>query len=44
MPGEFYQYPAPIEGPDVPYKNAPESNPVLRGRLLQIGAYLWVCV
>nr|KMM72600.1 glutamyl-tRNA(Gln) amidotransferase subunit A [Coccidioides posadasii RMSCC 3488] len=35
-----YQYPTPIEGPNVPYKNEGASNPVLRGRLLQIGASL----
>jgi hypothetical protein len=38
MSGKFYQYPDPLEGPDVPYKNEAGSNPALRGRLLQIGA------
>ncbi|KAK2747711.1 hypothetical protein FQN55_004881 [Onygenales sp. PD_40] len=36
----FYNYPTPREGPDVPYRNVTESNPVLRGRLLEIGASL----
>ncbi|KAL1953999.1 hypothetical protein VTO42DRAFT_1854 [Malbranchea cinnamomea] len=40
MANTFYQYPEPLEGPQVPYKNAPESNPALRGTLLQIGGSL----
>jgi hypothetical protein len=40
MESKFYQYPDPLEGPDVPYKTKSESNPVLRGKLLQIGASL----
>ncbi|EEP82255.1 conserved hypothetical protein [Uncinocarpus reesii 1704] len=37
---QFCQYPTAVEGPTVPYKNEATSNPVLRGRLLQIGASL----
>ncbi|KKZ66509.1 amidase [[Emmonsia] crescens] len=36
----FHNYPIPREGPDIPLKRAPASNPVLRGRLLEIGASL----
>ncbi|PGH28186.1 hypothetical protein AJ80_00076 [Polytolypa hystricis UAMH7299] len=36
----FFQYPSPREGPALPYKNATESNPVLRGRLLELAASL----
>ncbi|PGH11975.1 hypothetical protein AJ79_04562 [Helicocarpus griseus UAMH5409] len=36
----FYNYPVAREGPNIPYKYAPTSNPVLRGRLLEIGASL----
>ncbi|KAK2768358.1 hypothetical protein FQN54_000212 [Arachnomyces sp. PD_36] len=36
----FYDYPSPKQGPSVPYKNKPESNPVLRGLPLAIGASL----
>ena len=41
MTDRFYEYPDPLEGPNEPYKNAPESNPALRGRLLQIGGSLY---
>jgi hypothetical protein len=42
MSGKFYQYPDPLEGPNVPYKNEAVSNPALRGKLLQIGASMYV--
>ncbi|WEW54826.1 hypothetical protein PRK78_000251 [Emydomyces testavorans] len=38
FPPSFRQLPPPIEGPKVAYKNEAASNPVLRGRLLQIAA------
>ncbi|EGE80878.1 amidase [Blastomyces dermatitidis ATCC 18188] len=38
----FHDYPIPREGPDVPLKYPPASNPILRGRLLELGASL-VC-
>ncbi|KAF3898241.1 N-acylethanolamine amidohydrolase [Trichophyton interdigitale] len=36
----YRTFPTPIEGPNVPYKAAQESNPILRGRVLEIAATL----
>ena len=38
----YISYPQAVEGPTIPYKKIPDSNPVLRGTLLVIGA--WLCV
>ncbi|KAK2743799.1 hypothetical protein FQN57_004736 [Myotisia sp. PD_48] len=37
---QYYNFPRPIEGPDVPYKSSTESNPILRGRVLQVAGNL----
>ncbi|KAK2864942.1 hypothetical protein FQN49_004063 [Arthroderma sp. PD_2] len=39
-PNPYKTFPTPIEGPKVPYKATDESNPILRGRLLEIAATL----
>ncbi|KAF3481266.1 amidase [Arthroderma uncinatum] len=39
-PNRYQTFPTPIEGPQVPYKLTSESNPILRGRLLEIAATL----
>ncbi|OAX78690.1 hypothetical protein ACJ72_07000 [Emergomyces africanus] len=36
----FHDCPIPLEGPNIPLKHPSRSNPVLRGRLLEIGASL----
>lgn len=38
----YRTFPTPVEGPKVPYKAAQESNPILRGRVLEIAATLSV--
>lgn len=35
---DYYNYPTPCEGPDVPYYNPEKSNPVVRGLPLLIVA------
>ncbi|KAK4232636.1 fatty acid amide hydrolase [Podospora fimiseda] len=38
---KFVNYPEPLKGPDIPYKNEPRpNNPVLRGIVLVIAAFL----
>ncbi|KAI5296198.1 hypothetical protein KEM52_005218 [Ascosphaera acerosa] len=37
---EFIDYPLPLEGPYVPFRYAEVSNPVIRGKALQVGAAL----
>jgi hypothetical protein len=41
-PPRYIGYPQPVEGPTIPYKKIPDSNPVVRGTLLVIGAWLSV--
>ncbi|TVY18978.1 Fatty acid amide hydrolase [Lachnellula arida] len=36
----FFGYPKPVQGPTIPYKKAEDSNPVIRGTLLVVGAWL----
>ncbi|TVY31473.1 Fatty acid amide hydrolase [Lachnellula subtilissima] len=36
----FFGYPKPIKGPIIPYKKAEDANPVVRGTLLVVGAWL----
>lgn len=36
----FFGYPSPIEGPTIPYKKTDDANPVFRGLLLVVGAWL----
>jgi hypothetical protein len=43
-PPRYIGYPQPVEGPTIPYKKIPDSNPVLRGTLLVIGAWLSVLI
>jgi hypothetical protein len=38
----YIGYPQAVEGPTIPYKKIPDSNPVVRGTLLVIGAWLSV--
>src|SRR5215471_9941388 len=38
----FHNYPVPLEGPAVPYSNQVQTNPALRGRLLELAASLSV--
>jgi hypothetical protein len=40
----YIGYPQAAEGPTIPYKKIPDSNPVLRGTLLVIGAWLSVLI
>jgi hypothetical protein len=40
----YIGYPQAVEGPTIPYKKVPDSNPVLRGTLLVIGAWLSVLI
>jgi len=40
----FFGYPKPIKGPTIPYKKAEDANPVIRGTLLVVGAWLYVHV
>lgn len=37
----FYGYPRAVEAPLIPYKKKDDANPVFRGSLLVIGA--WMC-
>lgn len=41
-PHSFADYPEPIEGPDTGYEERVDSNPVLRGIPLAVGAALYV--
>jgi hypothetical protein len=38
----FFGYPEPIQGPTVTYKKKKDENPVFRGTLLVVGAWLFV--
>lgn len=38
-PRRFFNYPEPVQGPDVPYKNERKSNPVTRGFMLVVAAF-----
>jgi hypothetical protein len=40
----YIGYPQAVEGPTIPYKKIPDYNPVLRGTLLVIGAWLFVLI
>ncbi|KXH40876.1 amidase [Colletotrichum simmondsii] len=41
---KFINYPLPIPGPPIPYKNVRKSNPPLRGWLLVIAAWAMECL
>lgn len=36
----FFGYPSAVEGPIILYKKADDANPVFRGLLLVVGAWL----
>jgi hypothetical protein len=40
----FVGYPEAVEAPLVPYKKIPDANPVFRGTLLALGAWLFVLI
>lgn len=37
----FHDYPVALEGPYVPFKYKEVSNPIVRGRMLEVGASLY---
>ena len=40
----FVGYPQAVEAPLIPYKKTPDTNPVFRGTLLALGAWLFVFI
>jgi len=41
-PQRFYGYPRPVEAPLIPFTKSDDANPVFRGLLLVVGAWLFV--
>jgi hypothetical protein len=41
-PQRFYGYPRPVEAPHIPFTKSDDANPVFRGLLLAVGAWLFV--
>jgi len=41
-PQRFYGYPRPVEAPHIPFTKSDDANPVFRGLLLVVGAWLFV--
>jgi hypothetical protein len=40
----FFGYPRPVEAPAIPYTKSDDANPVFRGFILVVGAWLSVAL